>query len=137
MRKYYYHNRYDNDESKPFRLYPLLVKKLIVGTAILLLLIESINPLIESQLINTEPNSFLVPITDVIIQNTAESIFFLEASLFLWWIYLALLLIYYSWKPDAIYSLGNREIRSMGNLTPVWTDLLHILLSALYTYFFH
>jgi hypothetical protein len=40
-------------------------------------------------------------------------------------------------KPESIYALDNREIRSMGALTPVWTDLLPMLLSAIFTYFTH
>lgn len=130
-------NRYDNDISKPFRLFALLGWRFFLGIIALAVFIGYINPLIKSQLANVDTNSILAPITHFFIQYEADSVFFLEASIFLWWIYLALLLIYYYWKPEAIYSLSNREIRSMGVLTPVWTDLLPILLSAIFTYFFH
>jgi len=130
-------NRYDNDISKPFRLLSILGWRFILGIIALAIFIGYINPLIKSQLANVDTNSILAPITHFFIQYGTDTVFFLEASIFLWWIYIIGISIYYYLKPESIYALDNREIRSMGALTPVWTDLLPMLLSVLFTYFTH
>lgn len=64
-------NRYDNDTSKPFRLFALLGWRFILGIIALAIFIGYINPLIKSQLADVDTNSILAPITHFFIQYEA------------------------------------------------------------------
>jgi len=142
----YYHNRYHNpyhkhfynqlndDISKPYRLFGTLIWKAVIGIILIIFLMVFINPQIETLFKNSDTNSIMAPITNVIIQHSAESLLFLELSIFLWWIYVIILIFYYLLRPETADSLSNQEIRSKGRLTSLWTDILPFLLSALVTY---